>query len=169
MDDREKIILGLRSDWPAVGYLLSAITGFAVSIYDFWKIQDLLLRLNILTIIGIVLAISGGILRLLSRLALRKAGLGVMESSRLKIVEDHKLVTNGIYKHIRHPLYLGEVLRNHGSAIALSSGYGFVVMSLGTLFLHFRMDIEERMLIEEFGENYRQYMEDTNRFIPYIY
>lgn len=92
-----------------------------------------------------------------------------MESSRLKVVEDQELVTDGVYRYIRHPLYLGEVLRNHGSALALSSAYGFAVMSLATLFLHFRMDIEEGMLLKEFGEEYRQYMEETYRLVPYVY
>jgi protein-S-isoprenylcysteine O-methyltransferase Ste14 len=145
------------------------MAGFAVIIYDFWIIQDLQFNFNIVNTAGILLALTGGILRFLSRMALRKAGLGILESSRLKIVEDQKLVTEGIYRNIRHPLYLGEIMRNHGSALALSSLYGFILMSLATLFLHFRMEIEEIMLLEEFGEQYRQYMEETYRLIPYIY
>jgi protein-S-isoprenylcysteine O-methyltransferase Ste14 len=169
MDSREEAFIGLREDWPSVGYLLSAIAGFAVSIFDFWKLQNLEFRFNILNTMGIILALTGGVLRLLSRLALRGAGLGVMESSRLKVVEDQELVTDGVYRYIRHPLYLGEVLRNHGGALALSSAYGFSVMSLATLFLHFRMDIEEGMLLKEFGEEYIQYMEETYRLVPYVY
>jgi protein-S-isoprenylcysteine O-methyltransferase Ste14 len=169
MDDPEETVIGLREDWPATAYLISAITGFAVIIYDFWKIQDLQFNFNVVNTAGILIALTGGIFRFRSRLALRKAGLGILESPRLKVVEDQKLVKDGIYKNIRHPLYLGEILRNNGSALALSSLYGFVLMSLATLFLHFRMGIEEKMLLEEFGEEYRQYMEKTYRLIPYIY
>jgi len=169
MDDQEETIISLREDWPATAYLVTAIAGFAVIIYDFWIIQDLQFKFNILNTAGILIALTGGIFRFMSRLALRKAGLGILESSRLKIIEDQKLVTDGIYKYIRHPLYLGEVLRNHGSALAFSSLYGFVLMSLATLFLHFRMGIEEKMLLKEFGEEYRQYMKKTYRLIPYVY
>jgi protein-S-isoprenylcysteine O-methyltransferase Ste14 len=169
MEDKEETVISLRKDWPATAYLISAMAGFAVIIYDFWIIQDLQFNFNIVNTAGILLALTGGILRFLSRMALRKAGLGILESSRLKIVEDQKLVTEGIYRNIRHPLYLGEIMRNHGSALALSSLYGFILMSLATLFLHFRMEIEEIMLLEEFGEQYRQYMEETYRLIPYIY
>ena len=160
--------LGLKEDWAAVPYLLIVSIGFIVSIYDFWKIQNLRFQLNVPVIIGIILLITGGTLRMISRRALMKAGFGLVNSSRLKIVEDQRLVTSGVYNYIRHPLYLGEITRNLGFAILLSSLYGLVVMFLGNIFLLFRIEIEEKMLIDEFDE-YEEYRKRTNKLFPYIY
>jgi protein-S-isoprenylcysteine O-methyltransferase Ste14 len=161
--------LGLKEDWASIPYLLIVITGFIVSIYDFWKNQNLSFQLNVPVIIGIVLLVIGGTLRIISRRALLKAGFGILSSSRLQIVEDQQLVTNGVYRYIRHPLYLGEICRNFGFAILLSSLYGLAVIFLGNIFLLFRIEIEEIMLIDEFGHKYEEYMKRTNKLFPYIF
>ena len=161
--------LGLKEDWASIPYLLIVITGFIVSIYDFWKIQNMRFQLNAPVIIGIILLVIGGTLRMISRRALMKAGFGLVNSSRLQIVENQRLVTNGVYNYIRHPLYLGEINRNLGFAILLSSLYGLAVMFLGNIFLLFRIEIEERMLIDEFGDEYEEYRKKTNKLFPYIY
>jgi protein-S-isoprenylcysteine O-methyltransferase Ste14 len=161
--------LGLKEDWASIPYLLIVITGFIVSIYDFWKIQNMRFQLNVPVIIGIILLVIGGTLRMISRRALMKAGFGLVNSSRLQIVENQRLVTNGVYNYIRHPLYLGEINRNLGFAILLSSLYGLAVMFLGNIFLLFRIEIEERMLIDEFGDEYEEYRKRTNKLFPYIY
>ena len=161
--------LGLKEDWASIPYLLIVITGFIVSIYDFWKIQNMGFQLNVPVIIGIILLVIGGTLRMISRRALMKAGFGLVNSSRLQIVENQRLVTNGVYNYIRHPLYLGEINRNLGFAILLSSLYGLAVMFLGNIFLLFRIEIEERMLIDEFGDEYEEYRKRTNKLFPYIY
>jgi len=120
-------------------------------------------------LIGVPLLIFGGVMRILSRRALMKTGLGFLGSGRLKIVEDQRLVTEGVYKHIRHPLYLGEISRNFGFCILLSSLYGFLLMAVGNLFLLIRIRIEERMLVEGFGQEYEDYRKKTKKLIPYIY
>ena len=161
--------LGLKEDWASIPYLVIVTTGFVVSIYDFWKIQNLKFQLNIPTIIGIILLVSGGTFRLISRRALMKAGFGLVNSSRLQIVENQRLLTKGVYKYIRHPLYLGEILRNFGLAIFLSSLYGMALIFLGCIFLLFRIEIEEKMLIDEFGNEYEEYKKRTKKLFPYLY
>ncbi len=111
----------------------------------------------------------GGILRLVSRRTLKKAGFTLFNSGRLQVVEDHQLVTDGVYRLIRHPLYLGEMARNLGFALILTSRVGFIVMLVGIVFLLLRIRIEEAMLIEEFGQEYIKYRERTKRLLPYIF
>ena len=161
--------LGLREDWASVPFLLFTIVGFLVSIYDFWILQKLSFRLSVALVIGILLVAVGGYLRFTSRRTLMKAGFGLVSSSRLQIVEGQRLVTDGVYSHVRHPLYLGEISRNLGFTLILSSLYGFVVVLVGSLFLPFRIQIEERMLLEEFGREYEEYKRRTKKLIPYIY
>ena len=101
--------LGWRKDWPALLFLSLSMIGFGVSITDFWKIQHLNFRFNILVILGILLLILGGSLRIICRKILKKAGFTMSNSYKLQIVKNQRLITNEIYTHIRHPLYLGEI------------------------------------------------------------
>jgi protein-S-isoprenylcysteine O-methyltransferase Ste14 len=160
---------GIKEDWAGILYILVASSGFIVSLYDFVVIQNLNLRVNISALFGILLLIIGGILRITSRKALTKAGFGLVNSGRLQIVEDQQLVTDGVYQHVRHPLYLGEITRNLGFAIMLSSLVGLTVMLVGNVFLGFRLEREEKMLIEEFGHGYTEYRKRTKKLIPFIY
>ncbi len=161
--------LGLREDWASVPFLVLTCVGFLVSVYDFWVLQGLGFGLSAPLIIGIILVITGGALRATSRRALMRAGFGLLNSSRLQIVEGQRLVTDGIYGRIRHPLYLGEITRNLGFTLILSSLYGFVIVLVGGLFLPLRIEIEEGMLLEEFGKEYEEYRKRTKRLIPYVY
>jgi len=106
-----------------------------------------------------------------ARLQLRnKAGFNTLVStSQLQIVEKQKLVKDGLYKYIRHPLYLGEILRNFGIVSIFSSGYGILLIVIGTIFLLLRIKPEEEMLVEAFGSDYEDYKRRTKRLIPYIY
>jgi protein-S-isoprenylcysteine O-methyltransferase Ste14 len=161
--------LGLREDWALVPFLALTSVGFVVSVYDFWILQGLSFRLNAPQVAGVLLVAFGVYLRETSRRALMGAGFGLLNSSRLQIVEGHRLITNGVYSRIRHPLYLGEITRNLGFTLILSSLYGFAFVLVGGLFLPFRIEIEERMLLEEYGEEYEEYKKRTKKLIPYVY
>jgi len=100
----------------------------------------------------------------------KKAGFGSLAATaKLQIVERHHLVKDGLYRHIRHPLYLGEILRNFGIVSVFSSVYGVLSIAVATGFLFFRIRNEERMLIERFGEEYKEHQRTTKRIVPYIY
>jgi len=167
--DRALRKLDTKEDWTTIPCLLVASSGFIVSFYDFVVIQHLTFQLTISVLFGIILLILGGILRITSRKALMNAGFGLVNSSRLQIVKDQQLVTDGVYQHIRHPLYRGEITRNLGFAITLSSVFGLMVMVVGNIFLVLRLEIEETMLIEAFGHEYTEYQKRTKKLIPFIY
>ncbi|UCD95926.1 MAG: isoprenylcysteine carboxylmethyltransferase family protein, partial [Candidatus Bathyarchaeota archaeon] len=113
----------------------------------------------------------GGYFRYKIRYELKKkAGFTSLASTaRLQIVENHQLITDGFYQHIRHPLYLAETIRNFGFVLIFSSIYGVIFIAVGTIFLLLRIGIEEKMLVEEFGEDYKKYQRNTKKVIPYIY
>ncbi len=79
--------------------------------------------------------------------------------------DDHKLVTWGPYKHLRHPSYLGYFLMFFG-LFALWPNF-FTLIPLvaipGYLCVTFQ---EERLLVQRFGEEYVEYQEKTGRFVP---
>jgi protein-S-isoprenylcysteine O-methyltransferase Ste14 len=163
------IKLGLREDWAVVPFLSLTMLGFAMAVYDFTMIQGIGFRISLVSILGLAMLVFGGYFRFMSRRQLMRAGLTMLGSSRLVIAEGQRLVTDGLYRSIRHPLYLGEITRNLGFTLILTSGYGFALVFLGSVFLFFRMQREERMMLNEFGDKYREYMKRTWRLIPHIY
>ena len=94
--------------------------------------------------------------------------LGRNFSQDLEIKEDHSLVTLGVYRYIRHPMYAAAwiiaisqvaLLQNW---IAGSAGF----ISLLPFYL-LRVPREEQMMLERFGEEYQSYIDHTGRIIPF--
>lgn len=95
--------------------------------------------------------------------------LGRNYSSSLVIRKDHKLVVSGIYRVVRHPIYLGAILVTLGLPISTASWIALPPMLLLIPLVVYRMGVEERLLLEEFGDDYRAYMERTKRLVPFLY
>jgi protein-S-isoprenylcysteine O-methyltransferase Ste14 len=117
------------------------------------------------------LIVFGRLIRIKARIELKKRArfTSLVKPAKLKMVEDQNLLTDGIYKYIRHPLYLGEILRNIGIAVFFTSIYGFLIILLSSFFLLVRIEIEEKMLISAFGKNYIHYKKKTRKIFPYLY
>ena len=162
--------LSFREDWPVIPYLTILLLGIIVSILDFIVIQQWVLQVNIWFITAIVLLLPIIYLRTYPRKILRDAGFpNLVSTARLQIVENHVLVKDGLYKHVRHPLYVGEILRTFWVQLILSSLIGFVFSIIAICLLLIRIQIEEEMLIEKFGEEYEEYKKNTKKLIPFIY
>ena len=96
--------------------------------------------------------------------------LGRAWSVTLEIRKEHRLVTHGIYARLRHPMYAAFWLWAASQALLLPNwiaGFSGLV-GFGTLYFC-RVGHEERMMLETFGEEYRQYMARTKRLVPGIY
>jgi protein-S-isoprenylcysteine O-methyltransferase Ste14 len=79
------------------------------------------------------------------------------------------LITSGVYKHIRHPLYGSLALFGLGAFLkdpSLLGGGLLVTLVIGVVLT---AKIEEKHNLERFGDEYTQYCEKTKRFIPFIY
>ena len=94
-------------------------------------------------------------------------GSGITPTSGTR--KEHKLVSNGIYKYIRHPLY------TFGSSLFISFGMmadNWFIGLLGIIAfigMAIRTPKEEANLIEKFGDEYREYMKRTGRFLPKLF
>ncbi len=80
-----------------------------------------------------------------------------------------KLVTDGVYKYIRHPLYSSLFLLNWGIFFKDPSASGFILAICASLLLVATAKTDEAECIETFGTEYRQYMQQTRMFIPYVF
>ncbi|MFQ5832984.1 MAG: methyltransferase family protein [Candidatus Thorarchaeota archaeon] len=162
-------VVGLREDWAMIPLAVFFLLGLIFLVLDFAYIQGLVFQ-PIYVIIGVPLFVIGAAYRTLALWSLNKAVIGdVISIKILQIVEGHRLLTDGYYKHIRHPSYLGAIVLVFGMGITFTGLYGLAVMTIGLPFLHFRIETEEKMLIEAFGEEYRECQKRTNKLIPFLY
>ncbi len=115
--------------------------------------------------IGIAFLIVGGIIMIISRIQLGKYGTPVVHTG-----EDHKLVTKGLYKIVRHPMYFGAIFMMLAPYLAFRSIFVLIIMTIMNIFLmKLRIHIEEETLISTFGDEYRNYIKRTKKLIPLIY
>ena len=97
------------------------------------------------------------------------ADLGRNWTPTLGIREDHQLITDGVFKYIRHPMYAAHILWAIAQALMLRNwiaGFSFLVVSVPQYLL--RVDAEEQMMLSQFGEQYKLYMKRTGRIFPRI-
>ena len=93
--------------------------------------------------------------------------LGINWSPILEIKENQKLIKDGVYKYIRHPMYTQLLLWNILQGILLCNYFVefFGILTM-VIFYFSRINSEEELMIEEFGEEYIKYMENTGRLFP---
>ena len=112
--------------------------------------------------VGVVIAVIGNWAFYRSH-----ADLGLNWFATLNMREGHQIVSTGIYRRIRHPMYLAMFLQGIGQALILPNwlvGPAWLV-SFGLLYL-FRVRQEEQMLVDRFGADYESYMQQTGRLLP---
>jgi protein-S-isoprenylcysteine O-methyltransferase Ste14 len=92
--------------------------------------------------------------------------LGKHWSTSVQLQEGHTLVTSGPYRWVRHPMYA--VLFTFFVGVSLISAFWLIVLLVvgSMLMLYMRLDKEEAMMIEQFGDAYRAYMRRTGRLLP---
>jgi protein-S-isoprenylcysteine O-methyltransferase Ste14 len=95
-----------------------------------------------------------------------QSSLGSNVTKTVVTKEEHTLVTAGPYRWIRHPLYTIGVLFFVALSLISANWYFGAVMLLGAVPLFARTRQEEAMLIARFGDQYREYMKRTGRFLP---
>lgn len=95
------------------------------------------------------------------------ADLGRNWSDSLQLRQGHQLITSGIYRHIRHPMYAFGWLFGIAQALLLQNWIVGLSGLVSFALLYFvRVPQEERMMLDQFGEEYRAYMKKTGRIIP---
>jgi protein-S-isoprenylcysteine O-methyltransferase Ste14 len=93
--------------------------------------------------------------------------LGLNWSPTLEIRTEHQLVTYGIYGYIRHPMYASQWLWVFAQALLLQNWLaGFLSILVWTVFYFLRVGPEENMMLDKFGDQYRQYMKKTGAIFP---
>lgn len=139
--------------------LLSAFLPAYAERQEWWVLDGEIVRW-----LGVFFYLAGGALRIWPIFV-----LGRRFSGLVAIQPGHTLVTDGIYRVIRHPSYLGMIILMLGWALAFRSGLGVILAALIVPPLLVRIRSEEILLRSQFGDEYDAYCRRTSRLIPGIY
>jgi protein-S-isoprenylcysteine O-methyltransferase Ste14 len=114
---------------------------------------------------GIIIFAAGMIIRWIAILQLKKSF-----TVDVSVNKEQLLKTDGLYKRIRHPSYLGLILILAGLSVSMCNYITFLVIVIPIFFaVLYRISVEEKLLSEEFGEKYKNYKKTTKKIIPGIY
>ena len=142
------IIVGLT-----LAVYISSKYDFSISVYEPVKYA------------GLVLIVTGIVLRLIII-----KSLGSFFTADVTIRQNHKLKKDGFYKFLRHPSYSASLLSFTGFGISLNNWISLLIIIIMILIVFInRIKIEEKALIEFFGQEYIEYKKSTNALIPFIY
>jgi protein-S-isoprenylcysteine O-methyltransferase Ste14 len=113
---------------------------------------------------GLALVVAGFVL-----ITWTTVELGRQYSVYITLQQDHKLITSGSYRYIRHPRYLGVMLVVLGLALLFRSWIALLALPFLLALLIFRLTDEEKLLREEFGAQWEAYVQRSWRLVPFIY
>jgi protein-S-isoprenylcysteine O-methyltransferase Ste14 len=115
--------------------------------------------------IGMALVVIGFIIRMVSIRTLKQ-----YFTYSVAKVENHKIIAMGLYKFIRHPGYLGQLILFMGISISISNWLSILLMMIPvTLGYLYRINVEEKFMADQLGEDYQHYQDRTKRIIPMLY
>ncbi len=113
---------------------------------------------------GVGVGITGGLL-----LVVTFRTLGKNLTDTVVTRAEHTLVTKGPYRWVRHPFYLATALAVVANSLVTANLFLALTCGIGFGLLVLRTRIEEEKLIERFGEDYKEYMKLTGRFLPRLF
>lgn len=121
---------------------------------------------TIVQLLGLVLVILGTTEAIAGRHFL---GNNWTESYEYQIKKEHNLIVNGIYKFVRHPIYGGLMIAITG-AFMVTKTYMFIpILFFQIIIMTYFAKREESLLLDHFGNKYKEYIEKTKMFLPLIY
>ena len=98
------------------------------------------------------------------------ADLGTNWSVTLELRQEHRLITHGVYRAIRHPMYSALLLYSIGQALVIPNWLaGLANMIALALLVPLRLGAEEKMMGEQFGDEYAAYSAQTKRLVPGVW
>jgi protein-S-isoprenylcysteine O-methyltransferase Ste14 len=126
--------------------------------------QQVVPRSTLAEVLGIAVAAAGAMIALEAR-----RQLGGNWSASVTIKQGHELVRTGPYALVRHPIYFGLLISALGTAIAFGQVRDWIALPIWVAAFRIKQMTEERMLIEAFGDRYREYRQTVrSAMIPFL-
>jgi protein-S-isoprenylcysteine O-methyltransferase Ste14 len=118
---------------------------------------------SVLSSIGFIVCVAGLVFFVWAR-----RSLGKNWSQTVSAKEEHELVTSGPYHYVRHPMYAGGLFACIGSAIVVGGPFVFLLIVLTPLFL-WRVGAEDKLMEQQFPNEYPAYKKRTKALIPFVW
>jgi protein-S-isoprenylcysteine O-methyltransferase Ste14 len=119
---------------------------------------------NTVQLIGTIVVVTGVIVAIIARSTLAKNWSGNIE-----IKVKHELITTGIYRLIRHPIYAGILSMSLGTLLFTANISSLLLFLIMLIFLILKLKEEEEVLMKHFPNKYHKYQEETYALIPYLW
>ena len=97
-----------------------------------------------------------------------RAILGRNWSGTVTIKQNHELIMRGPYRFVRHPIYTGLLTGMLGSAIVYGYARCFIGVFIITVSLWLKLKIEERFMVQQFGDQYVHYRQKVRALVPFV-
>jgi protein-S-isoprenylcysteine O-methyltransferase Ste14 len=132
---------------------------------SFFQVQAASVVLFTLQIVGFLFIVIGVSVAISARKTL---GTNWAHAFEYQIKQKQELVTNGVYKYIRHPIYTGLMLSLIGGELLAQSYlvFGMIILVIGG---YNQAKSEEKLLVAHFGDAYKKYMKRSKMFLPYLW
>jgi protein-S-isoprenylcysteine O-methyltransferase Ste14 len=137
--------------------------GFLVAQTLLLNVLPISARPRPLRMVGLFLYLSGLMVAIAGRLGLGNNWVDLEDS---QVLPDHAVVSSGIYRYIRHPIYTGDLLLLAGLQLALNSW--LVLGVLAPALIVFRRALVEERQLDQALPDYADYRARTKRFIPFV-
>lgn len=136
----------------------------------------------LLQVIGLhILPMQGTIVMQITGFSISLVGIGVAKSARrilgtnwthareYQVKKKQELITAGIYKYLRHPIYIGFTLYFIGAELVAKSWLVVPMTVIAFAFAYAQGKREEKLLLSHYGKEYRQYMRRSKMLIPFVW
>jgi protein-S-isoprenylcysteine O-methyltransferase len=144
------------------GLMFAIIAAFLLPFLPIFRFLNYAPVNPILSSIGLILCLAG-----MAFLVWGRQRLGRNWSQTVSIKKEPELVTSGPYRYVRHPIYAGGLAAAFGSAIVCGGAWIFLLVILGAIFLY-RVGAEDRLMEQQFPNEYPAYKKRTKALIPFV-
>jgi protein-S-isoprenylcysteine O-methyltransferase Ste14 len=150
-------------DVTAIISALATAISMGLALLEVALREDAILQITLM-IIGIVFLIIGWVVAYFAN-----REIGANWSPIIQKTKRQELVRSNIYSFVRHPLYLSGFCILIGTNLYFSSKWAWMGAVIVIIITLIRIPIEEKKLIERFGDDYITYIKKTKAIIPWIF
>ena len=160
-----EIVKEEKNDWSFWMIVAGMIAVFYLPPVEYLYFKAILPRTVWMQITGWILILCGSVLFIWARRV-----LGKYYSGHVSVVDGQPLIQNGPYRFIRHPAYAGYIFIALGVTVGYSSLAGLVIIPVLLLpSVIYRLSVEDKLLAEHFGGQFKKYADKVARLIPGIW
>ena len=147
----------------SVGLMLAITAAFLLPSLPMFSFLNVAFINPVIDSLGVILCAAG-----MAFLVWARQNLDRNWSQTVSIKKGHELVTSGPYRYVGHPMYTGGFIACIGSAIVVGGPWIILLVILGPIFL-WRVGAEDRLMAQQFPNEYPEYKKQTKALIPFVW